>query len=310
MALPAGSVFHAGRGCRACGDSGFSGRTGCYEVLKVSKGIARLIEQRAADTALRALAEDEGMTSLVEDAREKVLAGITTPAEVLRVVEVEQRGPTCPSCHNGIEGNFTVCPYCKNPLRIVCTGCNAVMKKKWTTCPFCGTDVAPPARPASLLPEPTKAEPALGGFDVPRILAVDDDDDVLEVLRLTLTRGKMRFEVEIAHSGEEALAKVKEWQPHLVLLDLMMPGMDGFEVCKRLRADLSTALIPVLMLTALGDSDSKRMAFLSGTDDYVVKPFERLELLARLQRLLERNYGWTGARPADDPTTSSVSGNA
>jgi len=105
--------------------------------------------------------------------------------------------------------------------------------------------------------------------------------------------------VETAASGEEALAKVAASRPHLVLLDLMMPGMDGYEVCRRLRANLATALIPIIMLTALGDIESKRLGFLAGTDDYVVKPFELMELQARVRRLLERTYGWSSATPAN-----------
>jgi len=73
----------------------------------------------------------------------------------------------------------------------------------------------------------------------------------------------------------------------------MMPGLDGYDFCKRLRAKLSTALIPVIMLTACSDSESKELGFLAGTDDYNTKPFDRAELVARVRRLLERNYGWS-----------------
>ena len=107
-----------------------------------------------------------------------------------------------------------------------------------------------------------------------------------------VTTSKYAVQVELASNGPEALEKVAARAPHLIVLDVMMPGMDGFEVCRKLRADLKTALIPVLMLTARDDADSKRMGFLAGTDDYVVKPFDRAELIARVQRLLERSYGF------------------
>jgi len=126
---------------------------------------------------------------------------------------------------------------------------------------------------------------------------VDDDPDVLELVRLTLARSQPQLSVEVATSGAEALAKAKASRPHLVVLDLMMPGIDGYEVCKTLRADLATALIPIIMLTACSDVESKRLGFLSGTDDYVVKPFERSELLARVHRLLARMYGWGAKQP-------------
>jgi DNA-binding response OmpR family regulator len=183
-------------------------------------------------------------------------------------------------------------------LRVTCAGCGAVMKKKWATCPFCGKDVVPSAGGARPLPDPARPAQPAGGFEVPKILAVDDDADVLELVRLTLARSTPPLAIETATSGADALAKVKANRPHLVVLDLMMPGIDGFEVCKRLRADLATALIPVIMLTACSDAESKRMGFLSGTDDYVVKPFDRSELLARVHRLLQRVYGWNGASTA------------
>src|SRR5262249_18612206 len=163
---------------------------------------------------------DHGMTSLVEDARQKVLDAVTTPAEVLRVVEVDNHGPTCPSCNAGIEANFTVCPFCRNPLRLTCGGCGAVSKKKWATVPFCSKDVAPLPVSARPLPDPTQPGNDLGGFEVPRILAVDDDPDVLELVRLTLARSQPPLSVEVATSGADALAKAKEIRPHLVVLDL------------------------------------------------------------------------------------------
>ena len=302
LRLPANAALRAGRGCPACRDTGFSGRTGCYEILRISSAIEQMIEEKVADSALRAVAKEEGMTTLVADARAKVLAGVTTPDEVLRVVEVETGGPNCPGCHQPIEAGFTVCPFCRTSLRRNCGGCGVELKKNWTVCAYCGAPVV--ESPAAGNGAGGGHRQVAGGFEVPKILAVDDDSDVLELVRLTLKRAPFSIDIEIAGSGEEALAKVKTHRPHLVMLDLMMPDLDGFEVCRRLRSDLSTALIPVLMLTALGDTDSKRMAFLAGTDDYVVKPFDRRELIARVQRLLDRVYGWSP--PASEPTERRV----
>ena len=89
----------------------------------------------------------------------------------------------------------------------------------------------------------------------------------------------------------EALKTVEVEQPSLVVLDLMMPQMDGLEVCRRLRENVKTAFIPVLMLTAMGESATRTEAFLIGTDDYLVKPFEINELNARVARLMRRTYG-------------------
>jgi type II secretory ATPase GspE/PulE/Tfp pilus assembly ATPase PilB-like protein/FixJ family two-component response regulator len=291
--LPADKPLRAGRGCAECRNTGFAGRTGCYEVLRMTKPLQQLIEQKSPETAIRAVAEEEGMTQLADDARAKIVSGVTTPAEVLRVVEVVRRGPSCPSCRHPVEATFSVCPFCRAVLRKNCSGCGVELKKKWTACPFCGVEVTQAPSPAPRSPGMAAASQEVGAFQVPKILAVDDDGDVLELVRLTLKRSPFPVEVDIAEGGQDALAKIGASRPHLVILDLMMPGMDGYEVCRRLRSDLSTAFIPVLMLTALADSDSKRLAFLAGTDDYVVKPFDLSELHARVQRLLERTYGWS-----------------
>jgi CheY-like chemotaxis protein len=271
-------------------------------VLPVSRRVQQAIETRSAESAIRDAAQREGMVSLRDAARAKVEAGVTTPDEAVRVVQFEARGPVCPSCAGAVEESFTMCPYCRTPLRLTCPGCNATLKKEWATCPFCGTDseaaavrpAQPPAPPpAAPLPvrEPS-GRPNSGTIDAPRVLVVDDNEDVREVTRRALAKAPFPLELDTATSGAEALDKVAVSRPHLIVLDIMMPGMDGFEVCRRLRGDLKTALIPVLMLTARDDAESKRLGFLAGTDDYVVKPFDRTELIARVQRLLSRTYGF------------------
>jgi type IV pilus assembly protein PilB len=291
------SRLRRGRGCPACRKSGFAGRIGCYEVLPVTRRIQQLVEQHAAESAIRVAAEQDGMRSLRDDARLKVEKGVTTPDEVVRVVQFESRGPTCPSCAASVEDSFTMCPYCRAQLRLTCGGCGVVLKKEWAACPFCGAQSQPVAAPpptqvAAAESAPAPESSAVGRIDVPRVLVVDDHDDVRDLVRRAILKSPFPVEVELASNGPEALAKVAARTPHLIVLDVMMPGMDGFEVCRKLRADLKTALIPVLMLTARDDADSKRMGFLAGTDDYVVKPFDRPELIARVQRLLERSYGF------------------
>jgi DNA-binding response OmpR family regulator len=133
-------------------------------------------------------------------------------------------------------------------------------------------------------PEPKITLPA------PTILVVDDDP----VSRLVAVHAlaRMRFETRIrqASTGEEALAMIRRERPDLVVLDVAMPDMDGFEVCRRLRADFQTAFTPVLMLTGNTDEASRSQAFLMGTDDYMTKPLSVPELHSRARRLLNRNY--------------------
>ena len=119
-----------------------------------------------------------------------------------------------------------------------------------------------------------------------KILVVDDELDILELLELNLAADG--FEVITANSGQEALAKVKRDTPDLILLDLMMPYMDGFEVMDKLKDDGNFSNIPVIMLTAREKVDDKIEGLDSGADDYVTKPFDLGELTARIEAVLSR----------------------
>jgi two-component system response regulator MprA len=117
----------------------------------------------------------------------------------------------------------------------------------------------------------------------PRVLVVEDDRDIADVLRRSLDLDG--YEVRLAGDGEAALAEAGVFEPDAVILDLGLPKLDGVEVCRRLR---SNGDVPILMLTARDGVDSRVDGLDSGADDYLVKPFERRELLARLRALLRR----------------------
>ena len=125
-----------------------------------------------------------------------------------------------------------------------------------------------------------------------RALVVDDERDFRHLMTMFLKRSGMPIDVDVVSTGIEALHQVEAEPPDLILLDIMMPEMDGFEVCRRLRADERTRAIPILMLTALDDVSDRTRGFLVGTDDFLGKPFDRGELLARVRRILQRTYGY------------------
>ena len=116
-----------------------------------------------------------------------------------------------------------------------------------------------------------------------RILIVDDDYNIAELISLYLT--KECFETKIVGDGEEALRVFPEFQPNLILLDLMLPGIDGYQVCRELR---STSQGPIIMLSAKGEIFDKVLGLELGADDYMIKPFDSKELVARVKAVLRR----------------------
>jgi DNA-binding response OmpR family regulator len=175
------------------------------------------------------------------------------------------------------------------------------LQKEWQICPYCGAGNKQAAAlgknvaEAVALPPPAVVAPAapraVATPHMYRALVVDDQPDFRRLVSFTLENSGLPIAVQTASSGAEALEHVENDKPDVILLDVMMPDMDGFEVCERLRGNVRTAFIPILMLTALDDSGNRARGFLAGTDDYIAKPFARAELLARVRRLLERSYG-------------------
>jgi two-component system, OmpR family, alkaline phosphatase synthesis response regulator PhoP len=119
----------------------------------------------------------------------------------------------------------------------------------------------------------------------PRVLIADDNPQGVELLEAYLA--DRDYDIETAADGEETLRKVKDWHPDLILLDIMMPKISGFEVCKRLRSDPATQDIAVLMITALDQQSDIDRAVEAGTDDFLTKPINKTELLLRVRSVLK-----------------------
>jgi len=286
-------------GCAKCDQTGYKGRIGIYELLRITPAIRGLITKKASEAELRKAASEGGTIPLIETAIQKIKAGQTSIEEVLRVVQVEEEDvPRCPSCRALVEATFASCPYCQCALRRNCTSCSVELKPEWSMCPYCSTPVplttAIPA--ASLKPLERATESALVAVEevpqAPRILVVDDDPVMRDMLLGSLSMMDVTSEVREASNGADALQQALEWKPDLVITDVEMPKMNGFEFCKRLRSDVATAFTPILMLTVNQDEKNRTKGYMVGTDDYMGKPFSVPELNARVARLLRRTYGY------------------
>ncbi len=126
-----------------------------------------------------------------------------------------------------------------------------------------------------------------------KILIVDDDSNIAELISLYLM--KECYDTEMVGDGLEAVEKFEQYKPNLVLLDLMLPGIDGYEVCRRIR---KTSETPIMMLSAKGETFDKVLGLELGADDYMMKPFEPKELVARVKAILRRTHPTESAAPA------------
>ena len=121
-----------------------------------------------------------------------------------------------------------------------------------------------------------------------KIVVIEDEDDILEVIAYNLKREG--YEVVTSTSGEDGLEKIEKSSPHLVVLDLMLPEIDGIELCRKLKSDPLTRAIPVIMVTAKGEESDVVLGLGVGADDYITKPFSPRELVARVKAVLRRSH--------------------
>ncbi len=119
-----------------------------------------------------------------------------------------------------------------------------------------------------------------------KVLLVDDDEDFIETVKFYLTHSG--YLVSVANNGEEAFAKLEVSKPDIVLLDLMLPGMSGTEICKKLKSDPELLSIPVLMVTAKGEREDIKYAIKVGANGYIPKPFSLPRLVERIEEVLSR----------------------
>jgi CheY-like chemotaxis protein/RNA polymerase subunit RPABC4/transcription elongation factor Spt4 len=214
----------------------------------------------------------------------------------------------CKRCNQQLKIDWKICPYCRGPvteeeaipvpllpaagesdLRAAAgggastsTGSGAYAASTISPAPLDAREV-----PTSDAPPPEVTAPS----KMPRILIVDDDPSIRTIVAKSLEQLPFAVGMELASNGLEAVDIAGRDHPDLIVLDVMMPEMDGFEVCQKLRSQVETAFIPIMMLTANPSEEGRIRGYMVGSDDYVSKPFNVAELNARVTRLLRRAYG-------------------
>jgi type II secretory ATPase GspE/PulE/Tfp pilus assembly ATPase PilB-like protein/ActR/RegA family two-component response regulator len=269
--IPPGTDLYRAVGCPDCAMTGFRGRFSILEVLAVNPEVERRIAAGETADRIAAAAHRAGMTSLWDSGLSHVLRGESTIAELLRVVDVpveREERPTPTEPVRRVTGSAPPPPPGQSPAA--------------------GTAVIPEPLAVSFeLLEDAEGGRAVGPAGPRRkILLVDDEDSLRKVLRDLLEREG--YEIAEARDGVQALDQVDRVGPDVIVLDLNLPGMDGYTVLSRLRSRPATAGIPVIVLTAKGDEDNEVRVFELGADDFLQKPFRARALAARLEVVLAR----------------------
>src|SRR2546425_10816379 len=276
--IPKGTPLYRAAGCPDCAMTGYRGRFSIMEVLTITPEVERRIAGGEPAEQIATAARRGGMKSLWDSGLAHVLRGESTVDELMRVVDVPQED----------EVEAAPAPAGRRPS-------SGMPASRGTPAPPPGTFAAPPAAsPAEplaahfdLLEEPPRAR-ASGphGELAVKVLLVDDEDSLRKVMRDLLERDG--YNVSEARDGVQALDQIDRVGPDIIVLDLNLPGLDGYGVLSHLRSRPATASIPVIVLTAKGDEDNEVRVFELGADDFLTKPFRARALSARLEAVLGR----------------------
>ncbi len=268
-----GPVRRAGPGCPHCQYIGYVGRLGIYELLTISEDLRTAIQGDAAEPELWRLARESELRTTIVDGLERVQQGRTTLEELARVIPMaDYPRDMRPDAH------LAPAVPVQAPSEEEPVGPAELVGEAPAEAP----ESAPVPEPPSAAPGPSTAPSRSRA----QVLLVDDSQEILDMVELTLEDD---YEVRRANDGVEALEAVAASQPDLIVLDVMMPRMSGYEVCEALRQDTATASIPILFLSARGDAGHVKQGLRAGGDDYLPKPFDPEELELRIRALLRRS---------------------
>ena len=269
--LPPGGTLYEAVGCPECSMTGYRGRFSIAEVLTMNPDLERRIGEGATAEKIAEAARAAGMRSLWASGLRHVLEGQSTVEELLRVTEAPHQAPEEKPAPPGRRG-----------------------RGGRTSAPHAAPRIQDPPSPVSLefsldlLEEPARAEEAVGegrGRGA-CVLLVEDEDQLRRVMKDLLQREG--YTVAEARDGIQALDEVDRHAPDVILLDLNLPGIDGYSVLSQLRSRPATREIPIMVLTAKGDEDNEVRVFELGADDFVTKPFRARALTARIEAVLGR----------------------
>jgi len=272
--IPPDTPLYRAVGCPECAMTGYRGRFAIVQVLRVTPEVERAIGANDNADKIGAVAQKSGMRSLWESGLIHLLRGESTIDELLRVVDVPQ------------EDELASGPRTSGPRRRPSSKSDGGVA---------GDNKAGDEERASggvaISPDFELIEPTLPGLKSQKpveaaVLLVDDEDQLRRVMRDLLERAG--YTVVEARDGVEALDQVDRHAPDIIVLDLNLPGLDGYGVLSHLRSRAATADIPVLVLTARGDEENEVRVFEMGADDFLAKPFRARALTARLQAVLGR----------------------
>ncbi len=271
--IPMGTPLYRAAGCPDCAMTGYRGRFSILEVLTVGPGVERSIASGEPADKIAEAARRGGMKGLWDSGVSHVLRGESTVDELQRVVDIpHENGPAEPAP-----------PPVAQPRN---SGAGTTRQKRPS--PAGGVEIMePPEDDFELLEEaaiPRRSGPH--GRPQYKVLLVDDEDSLRRVMKELLERDG--YAVTEARDGVQALDQVDRVGPDIIVLDLNLPGLDGYGVLSHLRSRPATARIPVVVLTAKGDEDNEVRVFELGADDFLTKPFRARALSARLEAVLGR----------------------
>jgi type II secretory ATPase GspE/PulE/Tfp pilus assembly ATPase PilB-like protein/ActR/RegA family two-component response regulator len=282
--IPPDTPLYRAVGCPECAMTGYQGRFSILEVLQVTPDVEKAIANNESAEDIAEWARKAGMKTLWDSGLSHVMRGESTIDELLRVVDVPYEDEASPD-HGKRErpSDKTARSSSDKTRRSEAAATAAELVEEITDEPLS-------ANFELLEPIDEQRKPGHGI----KVLLVDDEDQLRKVMRDLLERDG--YVVSEAADGVEALDQVDRVAPDIIVLDLNLPGLDGYGVLSHLRSRPATADVPVVVLTAKGDEDNEVRVFEMGADDFLSKPFRAKALSARLQAVLQRARGVTPRR--------------